>query len=1081
MPDGSIVLMGGRSGSTDLNDVWRSTDNGGNWTRQTASAGWSARYSHTSVVMPDGSIILMGGASGTGMLFVSENDVWRSTDMGVTWTRMTAHAGWMARYLHASVAMPDGRVLMLGGAATSLVNDVWQSADNGATWTVVNYTPEWSRRYLHSASVMPDGSIILMGGYDYLGGQNDVWRSVDYGNMWTQLADAGWAARQSYSTATSRDGSIYMMGGFDTVLRNDTWRFQPIGSSLQNPIHTYSVPGSYNVSLQAFNSAGYNNTRKIGFITVTASTPGAGFTSNVVSGYPQFNVQFTDLSGNTPTAWYWDFGDGRTSAAQNPNNWYRTVIGNNIVTYTVLLNASNSGGFDWENKTSYITAYPINTAFSANSTSGNYSKAVLFTSSITNGTATTWSWNFGDGATSTSQNPIHTYTVAGTYNVTLNASNLYSYDWENKTSYIAIGTSPTTPPIAAFNSNVTSGYSSVSVQFEDTSTNTPTTWLWEFGDGETSTVQNPNHLYNRSIGNVTTMYNVSMSAGNVGGSDWENKTSYITVYPINSAFGANSTSGNFPKPVLFTDTSTNGTATSWNWSFGDGTFSELKNPVHTYTSAGSYSVTMNASTGYSFDVESKSSFITIGTSGSVAAFNSNVTSGYPAFTVQFTDTSGNTPTSWYWEFGDGATSTSQSPVHTYNTAIGSTTATYTVKLNASNVGGFDWENKTAYITAYPINAAFSANSTGGTFPLAILFTDTTANGVPTSWYWDFGDGTTSTSQNPVHTYTASGYYTVRFQAGNVYTSDWENKTSYITIGNPTYSATFDADPASGSSPLLVTFTDTTDPPATSWTWDFGDGTTSNLKNPTHQFNSGDYTVILHTSTAYGGGSGSVVIHAAVGPTTIPTSMPLTEPILTAKFIGEPLMGNPPHWIQFFDKSIGMAHTVEYDFGDGTPISSDPNPIHCYVSSGKYDVTLTVRGTGDYSGMNSKYTNYGMVNVLGAVTPGPTTTFGEQSKQMQNSYSNITMYGEILPTAYSNAMGSAGLYLFFGLFFGFIFLAMFARMGDTTMLALFGITISGIVTSTGMLTSFIPIEFTRISQGFLILCVAGLLYSLWRGR
>jgi uncharacterized membrane protein (DUF485 family) len=93
-------------------------------------------------------------------------------------------------------------------------------------------------------------------------------------------------------------------------------------------------------------------------------------------------------------------------------------------------------------------------------------------------------------------------------------------------------------------------------------------------------------------------------------------------------------------------------------------------------------------------------------------------------------------------------------------------------------------------------------------------------------------------------------------------------------------------------------------------------------------------------------------------------------------------------------------------------------------------------------------------------------------------SNISVYGELLPKAFTGMMS---IYLFFGLFFGFIFLAMFSRMGDTTMVCIYGMTISGIVTMTGVLTSFIPIEFQQISQGFLILSVAGLLYSLWRGR
>ncbi|PKL58742.1 MAG: hypothetical protein CVV34_01110, partial [Methanomicrobiales archaeon HGW-Methanomicrobiales-5] len=131
------------------------------WTQMTATAGWSGRDGHTSVTMPDGSIVLMGGLGG-GL----KNDVWRSTDNGVTWTPVTASAGWSARYLHTSVVMPDGSIVLMGGNDGGLKNDVWRSTDNGATWTLVTASADWSARKSHTSVAMPDGSIVLMGGRD---------------------------------------------------------------------------------------------------------------------------------------------------------------------------------------------------------------------------------------------------------------------------------------------------------------------------------------------------------------------------------------------------------------------------------------------------------------------------------------------------------------------------------------------------------------------------------------------------------------------------------------------------------------------------------------------------------------------------------------------------------------------------------------------------------------------------------------------------------------------------------------------------------------------------------------------------
>ncbi|GAB6286293.1 MAG: hypothetical protein STSR0009_24940 [Methanoregula sp.] len=271
MPDGSIVLMGGFTDFGQTNDVWRSTDNGVTWTQQTASAGWREREMHSSVAMPDGSIVLMGGLASGG--YVWNNDTWRSTDNGVTWTRMNASAGWTGRYGHSSVVMPDGSIVLMGGwIGGGSKNDVWRSTDKGATWTQVNASAGWSARYTHSSVAMPDGSIVLMGGYDG-DRKNDTWRSTDKGATWTQVnASARWSARYTHSSVAMPDGSIVLMGGnAGSGRKNDTWRLMPVGSSAQNPLHTYTGAGTYPVTLTATNAGGSNSLTKTGYITVSES------------------------------------------------------------------------------------------------------------------------------------------------------------------------------------------------------------------------------------------------------------------------------------------------------------------------------------------------------------------------------------------------------------------------------------------------------------------------------------------------------------------------------------------------------------------------------------------------------------------------------------------------------------------------------------------------------------------------------------------------------------------------------------------------------------------------------------------
>src|SRR6185436_5085917 len=166
-----------------------------------------------------------------------------------------------------------------------------------------------------------------------------------------------------------------------------------------------------------------------------------------------------------------------------------------------------------------------------------------------------------------------------------------------------------------------------------------------------------------------------------------------------------------------------------------------------------------------------------------------------------------------WTFGDGGTSTAQNPSHTYNAA-----GTFTVALTATGPGGSNTLTKTSYVTVSepPPVASFSGSPTSGTQPLAVNFTDSSTNA--TSWAWTFGDGGTSTAQNPSHTYVAAGSYTVALTATGPGGSNTNTKTNYITVNEPPPVADFSGSPTAGIKPLLVSFTDQTTNPVTSWAW-----------------------------------------------------------------------------------------------------------------------------------------------------------------------------------------------------------------------------------------------------------------------
>jgi len=219
---------------------------------------------------------------------------------------------------------------------------------------------------------------------------------------------------------------------------------------------------------------------------ISSALPVADFTSNVTSGAVPLSVNFTDLSENSPTSWSWDFGDGNTSTEQSPTHTYT-----NVGTYNVSLNATNVGGSNTITESAYITVAIAPVAdFSADVTSGAVSLTVNFTDHSTNA-PTGWEWNFGDGNTSTDQDPTHTYTAVGTYSVSLNATNVGGSNTITESAYITVAIAP----VADFSADVTSGAVPLTVNFTDHSTNAPTGWEWNFGDGNTSTDQNPIHTY----------------------------------------------------------------------------------------------------------------------------------------------------------------------------------------------------------------------------------------------------------------------------------------------------------------------------------------------------------------------------------------------------------------------------------------------------------------------------------------------------------------------------------------------------------------------------------------------------------
>ena len=434
-------------------------------------------------------------------------------------------------------------------------------------------------------------------------------------------------------------------------------------------------------------------------------------------------------------------------------------------------------------------------------------------------------------------------------------------------------------PVANFSANFTNIAVGGQVQFTDLSTGTPTGWSWSFPGGTpaTSTLQTPPPVTYSSGG----QYTVTLTITNAWGTDAEVKTNYIVVSstaPPVANFTANQTNIATGGQVQFTDLST-GVPTTWSWSFPGGTpaTSTLQTPpLITYSTAGTYNVSLTVTNSLGNNTNTKVNYITVtNVVAPVADFAASLTNIAAGGLVQFTDLSTGTPTSWSWSFPGGtpATSTLQTPPMIMYSLAGQ----YDVTLTVTNIAGTNTKPKIQYITVTaPPYADFTANQTNILPGGQVQFTDM-STGSPTTWSWSFPGGTpaTSSQQTPqLISYSAAGQYDVILTVTNFAGVSTKTKSQYIHVTNPAApTADFIANLTSIAVGGHVQFTDLSTGNPTSWQWVFPGGTpgTSTLQTPpqiTYAV-AGQYDVTLTASNLGGPGVKTKVKYITVGNIDVP--------------------------------------------------------------------------------------------------------------------------------------------------------------------------------------------------------------------
>lgn len=575
----------------------------------------------------------------------------------------------------------------------------------------------------------------------------------------------------------------------------------------------------------------------------------------------------------------WDFGDGQTSNEVNPAHLY-TEPG----VYNVSLTIFAAGGRqETVTKEAFVAigAPQVTVDFSATPTNVALGQPVTFNDlSSTGGVAVlSRTWNFGDGQTSNDLNPVHTYTATGFKTVSLTLSTAFGTVTETKTDYIVVRAS--VPPTSRFTISPASPFVNEPVQFTDLSepgSATNLEYLWNFGDGTTSTERNPVHVYG-NVGPITATLTLTTAEG----SSTSTLSFDVGYKPPTAEFSADNTNPSVFQFVQFFDLSLPGSSpiTAWEWNFGDGTTSTERNPRHRYTAVGIYDVTLTVRTGTpanNTDTEHKTAYI-VAVNPPTPAFrfvvqNNITTQGQAVYTINdvnfINQTLPGTETdiTYLWDFdGDPATtndrSTETNPTFRFLTA-----GTYNVTLTAITPTRSVSTAQQIVVDQAPV-PAFTVDNDTPTTATTIRFTNTTTNGVAGSGakaavlverqIWDFGDGVLSFNRNAAHRYLNPGSYSPTLTIFFTHSGTGLPAQRVFTYTPPLVvdlapapTADFSIAGASGSACITpgttLSFIDRSDLSVgriAQYLWDFGDGTTSTLRNPTHRYTTaGNYTVSL---------------------------------------------------------------------------------------------------------------------------------------------------------------------------------------------------------------------------------------------
>lgn len=706
---------------------------------------------------------------------------------------------------------------------------------------------------------------------------------------------------------------------------------------------------------------------------------GANFNVNLtVPGTGDFDLYLYSRTPNTyGTPILLASSTGAGLGAGETINYTPTITTNAIL---VVKRVSGSGTF------SLVGTGPIVANFTGAPTNGSVPLLVAFTNLSTG--ATNYLWNFGDGNFSSATNPANTYVTPGTYSVTLTAVGASGTNSFTRTSYIIATNPPGT--LANFSGSPLSGMPPLAVTFTNTSTSA-TNFLWDFGDGQSSTATNAVHNYTNPG-----VFTVALTAIGNTGTNTLTRTNYITVtnfLPVTVNFAASPTNGFAPMLVTFTNLSAN--ATNHLWDFGDGSFSSVLNPTHTFANAGLYTITLNSTGPGGSNSLTRVNFISVSNAPPLITAQpaSLITTqgNNAAFTVSATGTA----LQYQWRKnaavipGANATTLSLTNVQPSDIAlysvIVSNTSGSVISSNASLT--LVTSNDEIIVTGPPYLENFNVMGSSGTT-------------APHGWF--VGTGTAAVSSKTVASSTGSSSTGGNYNFGSSGNSDRALGSLAASSGQRDTEARFVNESGSAITSFTVDYT------GEQWRVG-GSGSVNNALVMQYSLDGVNFTAMgvgfdfntpIDSGTANaldGNSSGNRVTglgdiytpspaipdgqvfylrwadandtssdHAiAVDDLTITFTLSNPPPpAVVVNFTANPTNGLAPLLVNFTNLSSG-ATNYSWTFGDGNN-SAATNPSNTYTNAGSYSVTLMAIGAG---GTNSvTFTNY--ITVTNAPPPPP---------------------------------------------------------------------------------------------------------------